>query len=182
MKVYTAPDWSFKDWGSHTVFLAGSIEQDKAEKWQDEVISSLSDLDDDLILFNPRRKQWDSSWIQSPSNPNFNEQVRWELEHLENSQYAAFYFDSETKAPITLLELGLTLGQGEKDKVYVCCPARYWRRGNVQMVCEKYQIPIYDHLEELIREIRVDFEQDKLWWEEQIKYYEGLKEDLRNGV
>ncbi|MEM7798371.1 MAG: nucleoside 2-deoxyribosyltransferase domain-containing protein, partial [Chloroflexota bacterium] len=36
-----------------SIFLAGSIEMDKAEDWQSRLTASLSDLD--LVIFNPRR-------------------------------------------------------------------------------------------------------------------------------
>jgi hypothetical protein len=45
------------------------------------------------------------------------------------------YFAPETRAPNTLLELGLFARSG---KLVVCCPEGYWRRGNVQVVCRRY--------------------------------------------
>jgi hypothetical protein len=32
-----------------------------------------------ILVLNPRREDWDSSWIQSIDNPQFREQVEWEI-------------------------------------------------------------------------------------------------------
>ncbi len=55
------------------IFLAGSIEMGKAIDWQSEVVNALADTD--LTLLNPRRADWDSSWVQSIDNAQFREQV-----------------------------------------------------------------------------------------------------------
>ena len=57
------------------------------------------------------------------------------------------YFSPETKSPISLLELGLYANSG---KILVCCPEGFWRKGNVDIVCEKFSIPNFDNLENLI--------------------------------
>ena len=131
-----------------TIFLAGSIDMGKAELWQDRVITELQDQHD-VVIFNPRRDDWDSSWEQDISNPNFSEQVRWEMTHLINhTDIALFYFDPNGPAPITLLELGLVAPSHED--VIVCCPPGYWRRGNVQIVCDMFNIPLFDTFEEMM--------------------------------
>src|SRR5687768_8359461 len=73
-----------------SVFLAGSIEMGAAEDWQTQFERSLSDLD--VLIFNPRRDEWDSSWQQSIDNPLFREQVEWELDGLERATVIAMYF------------------------------------------------------------------------------------------
>ena len=78
-----------------SVFLAGSIEQDVAEKWQDRVITVLSNLN--ITILNPRRKEWDASWVQSINNSQFHEQVSWELSALEKADIVIVYFDKNTK-------------------------------------------------------------------------------------
>jgi len=47
------------------------------------------------------------------------------------------HFSPETKSPISLLELGL---YANSDKLIVSCPAGYWRKGNVDIICERYGI------------------------------------------
>jgi hypothetical protein len=105
------------DDGVPSVFLAGSIEMGAAEDWQSRVERELRDLD--VVLLNPRRDEWDASWVQSIADPRFREQVEWELEGLERASLVAAYLAPGTKSPITLLELGLSARSG---KLQVCCP------------------------------------------------------------
>lgn len=122
------------------IFLAGSIEMGSAENWQDKLIKKLDGIDD-LLILNPRRDDWDSSWVQSIDDPQFYDQVTWELGSLDCADLIALYFDPTTKSPITLLELGLFAASG---KIIVCCPPGFWRKGNVDIVCEKWEIPLYE--------------------------------------
>lgn len=127
-----------------SVFLAGSIEMGRAELWQDAVAAALRDQP--LTILNPRRDDWDASWEQSSVNPQFVAQVTWELDAQERADLIAMYFAPETYAPITLLELGLFAASG---KLLVCCPPGYWRKGNVGVVCARYDIPQVPTLTEL---------------------------------
>lgn len=128
-----------------SIFLAGSIEMGAAEDWQTKVKQIIGQRE--LILLNPRRDNWDSSWEQRASNPNFKEQVLWELEALEACDVIMMYFDPNTKSPISLLELGIF---SSWDKLVVCCPDGFWRKGNVEIVCDRYNIPMVGTLEELV--------------------------------
>lgn len=125
------------------VFLAGSIEMGSAIDWQAEVIKHI-DKDADFI-FNPRRKVWDPSWKQDISNEVFREQVDWELDHIESADVVFFYFAPGTQSPISLMELGFCLGR-DWAHVIVVCPPGYWRRGNVQIMCDRGGIKMYDDL------------------------------------
>jgi len=58
------------------------------------------------------------------------------LDGLEIADKVLIYFDPDTKSPITLLELGLVAHP--LDKVIVVCPRGYWKKGNVDIVCERY--------------------------------------------
>lgn len=131
------------------IFLAGSIELGLAEKWQEKVITALSDKP--IRFLNPRRNDWDSSWKQDIHNDNFVEQVIWELNSLEMAQIIIMYFDPNTKSPISLLELGL---HAKEQKLVVLCPEGFWRKGNVDVVCEYYGINQVDTFDELIKFIR----------------------------
>ncbi|WP_378176793.1 nucleoside 2-deoxyribosyltransferase domain-containing protein [Aquimarina sp. SS2-1] len=148
MKVITAPSTIELD-ENPSVFLAGSIEMNVAERWQDKVIKTLSN--EPVTLLNPRRASWDASWKQSVENPVFKEQVNWELEALEIVDMIIMYFDQNTKSPITLLELGL---YAKSRKLIVCCPDGFWRKGNVDVVCERYCVQQVNSLEELINEVK----------------------------
>jgi hypothetical protein len=107
----------------------------------------------DIAIFNPRRPDWDASWVQSIENPQFVEQVNWELDHLEQSSIICYCFDPNGKAPITLLELGLFARDLSKE-IVVCCPKGFWRKGNVDIVCLREGIQVVDTIPELIYKIR----------------------------
>lgn len=128
-----------------SIFLAGSIELDKAELWQDRVCQSFHQLP--VTLLNPRRDSWNASWPQDMSFAPFREQVEWELEALELADLVLLYFDPATKSPISLLELGL---HARSKKMGGCCPSGFWRKGNVDIVCTKYGIPMMNTLDELV--------------------------------
>jgi hypothetical protein len=133
---------------TNTVFLAGSIEMGKAIDWQNQIMEKCKDLD--VTFLNPRRDDWDSSWEQKITNPNFREQVEWELSALEDSDKIVFFFDPNTTSPITLLELGLFSG----SIICVCCPNGYYRKGNVDIVCDRYNIPMVETIDGLIEFIK----------------------------
>ena len=130
--------------GRPSVFLAGSIEMGKAEDWQAKVQDLLKD--ENVAVYNPRRDDWDSSWEQKMENPQFREQVEWELNALDRSSVIIMYFDPNTKSPITLLELGI---HAQSGKLLVCCPEGFYRKGNVDITCAKYSIPTFQTIEEL---------------------------------
>jgi hypothetical protein len=134
MQLFTAPD-EFKPNGKFTVFLAGSIEMGKAEDWQSSMIGSLAHYN--INILNPRRKEWDASWVQSRDNLQFYEQVKWELYGLGMSDLILMFLQPGTISPISLLELGLYAASG---KMLVCCPDEFGRAGNVEIVCEQYRV------------------------------------------
>lgn len=136
-------------WGHYTIFLAGSIEMGLARDWQARTEEELSEVSG--IILNPRREAWDPSWTQSVDNPIFVEQVTWELDGQSKADTIIMYLDPGTKAPITLLELGLFATSG---KLLVCCPEGYWRKGNVDVVCNRYGIPQVPTLVELIENVK----------------------------
>lgn len=150
MKVIKPPSIISQHPSRYSIFLAGSIEMGAAEKWQDKVISALSN--EDIHIFNPRRDDWDSSWIQDISNPQFREQVEWELNAINYCSQVLMYFDKNTKSPITLLELGILTAK--PNKITVCCPEGFYRKGNVDIVCKHYGIETVNTLEELIEKGR----------------------------
>ncbi len=120
-----------------------------AEDWQARVEADLSDLD--ALLLNPRRDDWDSGWAQSMDHPHFRAQVEWELEGLERADVVAMYLVPGTKAPISLLGLGLVAASG---RLVVCCPEGFWRKGNVDVVCARYGVARVPDLAALTTELR----------------------------
>ena len=79
-------------------------------------------------------------------NPNFYQQVMWELTSLEVCDLIVMYFDPKTKSPISLLELGLF---ARSEKIIVVCPDGFWRKGNVEIVCNFYNIPLYSDINDI---------------------------------
>ena len=132
-----------------SIFLAGSIEMGTAENWQHKIEEALKDLE--VTIYNPRRDDWDSGWIQSKHNKNFREQVEWELENLEKADYIVMYFDENTKSPISMLELGLF---AKSKKLILYCPDKFWRKGNIDVVCDKYKIYTVNSLDDLILAVK----------------------------
>jgi len=161
-----APNVSPLDYTAFTkIFLAGSIEMGAAEHWQERIVKELDghivsynkqcdSVMSDILFFNPRREDWDSSWDQKSAQ--FDEQVNWELDHLDRADIIVMYFDPSTKSPISLLELGLYAHSG---KLIVYCPDGFWRKGNVRIVCEKHKIPLFDNYEQWIEAIKAKLEQ-----------------------
>jgi len=143
LKTFTAPDDipSYpKPFGPSTVFLAGSIEMGTAENWQDKLIEILDNkyADEHLVIFNPRRVDFDPTQEQSLDNPYFSEQVNWELSALDIADYIFMYFDPNTKSPVSLLELGLYAT--DRCKLIVVCPNGFYRQANVEIVCGVYEV------------------------------------------
>lgn len=137
-----------------SIFLAGAIDMGNAEDWQTQVARALkkSNNAERYVLFNPRRDDWDSSWVQTPSDLNFNRQVRWELDHLEKADLIVVVFPNESKAPISFLELGLMIGM--RKKVIICCGTEFYRRGNLLMLSNRYDIEWADTIEQLVQKIK----------------------------
>lgn len=133
-------------WGTKkSIFLAGSIDNGESEDWQSRVESLLDDLD--ILILNPRRDAWDSTWEQSIENEKFKEQVEWELDGLDGVDQIFLYFSPTSKSPISLLELGL---YASSKKITIVCPQGFWRRGNIEIIADRFSIPLYENIEEAL--------------------------------
>lgn len=131
-----------------TIFLGGSIEMNRAELWQERIAADL--IGEDVVLLNPRRDDWDSSWAQDPTpGTPFHKQVTWELNAQDCADLLVYYFDPATISPITLLELG-AYGYAEPEALVVCCPPNYFRYGNVKIFCDRHGIDMVESYDELI--------------------------------
>lgn len=139
----------YEECGLPKVFLAGSIDLGAAPDWRKGLADALSD--EDVLLLNPRRDDWDASWEQSITDARFREQVEWELAGLEASDVIVLCLAPGTKSPISLLELGLF---ARSKKLVVCCPQGFWRKGNVDIVCERYAVTQTDSLDEALLAVR----------------------------
>src|SRR5262245_40828148 len=143
-----------------SVFLAGSIDMGAAEDWQSSMAARLGDMD--IVVLNPRRDDWDASWRQSVDDPQFRAQVEWELDGLDRASVIALWFAPESRAPISLLELGLTARSG---KVVVGCPDGFWRKGNVEVVCNRFGIPLLADFNAFVAAVRARLPSRRHWRE-----------------
>ena len=149
MKLFTAPEIPETYIEEPlTLFLAGSIEMDKASNWQAQIISEMEAYP--VAIWNPRREKWDPTWLQEIDNPEFAEQVNWELDHIEHATITFMYLEPGTMSPISLMELGLLAGLDRREDrcVIVVCPPGFWRRGNVQIICDRHDFICAESLEE----------------------------------
>jgi len=149
--IYT-PETNTEDRNSYKLFLAGSIENGKAEDWQDIICDQFKDCDD-FDIYNPRRKNWNADATEE----QVRQQIRWEQDALYKSDFVSFYFDPNTISPITLLELGLYI-----DKAFcIYCPPEYFRYTNVCETVKWYNtkknrhITITDSIGILIEKIQI---------------------------
>jgi hypothetical protein len=149
MRVIQSPTPVDLDGKERSVFLAGTIDMGGSQDWQADLVAELASVSG--VLLNPRRSHWSADWPPDASFPIFREQVEWELDAMEAAGMIAFYFAPGSQAPVTLLELGLAARTG---KAVVCCPPGYWRKGNVDVVCEHYGIKTVPGIEGLAGEIR----------------------------
>lgn len=154
--IYRAPEKpnieKIKD--KKTCFLCGSIDGGAAIQWQQMIEEALAD--EDIVIFNPRRLDFDPQAIYSEDNPYMIEQIEWELNQIESSDIVVFYFDPAGKAPITLYEMGLVSNRvfkGEKIGI-VCCPKGYWKRANVIVNAMFYDFHIVESIDDLVNLVK----------------------------
>ncbi|KAM3431573.1 hypothetical protein NHJ13734_007229 [Beauveria thailandica] len=131
--------------GAQSVFFAGTTSKIDSTDWRDTLAALLSAHP--ITIYNPYRADWDSTWREDIDFAPYREQVEWELDKQEKADTVIVYFHPATQAPISLLEFGLSAPT--PGKVIVLCPEGYWKRGNVQIVCQKYGIEVAGSIEEL---------------------------------
>ncbi|GAB3588563.1 nucleoside 2-deoxyribosyltransferase domain-containing protein [Acetobacter peroxydans] len=149
-RVITSPERLPLQHGYPRVFLGGSIDMGSAADWQKDMIESLRG--EDVVILNPRRSDWNPAWKPDASNPNFRQQVKWELGALESAHVIVLYFLPGSQSPISLLGMGLHAKSG---KLIVLCPQGYWRKGNVDITASRYgivQVADIDELKTAVRE------------------------------
>lgn len=131
------------------IFLGGSIDMGRAPNWQAAITTALSDLD--VVLMNPRRPDWNPAWKPIASEPEFRRQVEWELAALDSADIIILYFAPGSQSPISLLELGLHARSG---KTVILCPDGFWRKGNIDITAERYDIEQVANMDALITAVR----------------------------
>ena len=147
--VVTSPQALPADDDRIRIFLAGSIDMGRSEDWQARVADELADAD--VLLFNPRRADWNPAWQASSDEPEFVRQVRWELQALEAADIVLMYFAPGSQSPVTLLEMGLHARGG---KLIVAAPQGFWRKGNVDITADHYGVSRVEDIDALIAAVR----------------------------
>ncbi|MEG1008346.1 MAG: nucleoside 2-deoxyribosyltransferase domain-containing protein [Clostridia bacterium] len=144
--VYIAPENSLNDSENFKIFLAGTIDNGSSDDWQQNLINYINNNYTDIDIYNPRRSFCD---IEQGSK-EFKEQVDWELDHLNKCDLILMNILRDSKSPISLLEMGLF---ANSRKMLVVCEPGFYRYDNVKIVCERYHIPLYNHISELLFDI-----------------------------
>ena len=129
---------------SKSVFLAGTIDDGNSFNWQESLINRCQDLD--IVFYNPRRKHWN----KDATKEDIEFQIKWEQEHLDSVDLIVMCLLDSSKSPISLLELGL---YAQSKKLIVFCNPEFYRYTNVKMVCQKYNIPLYNFSVDTIKEV-----------------------------
>jgi hypothetical protein len=115
-----------------------------APVWQPAAAAKAVELG--WTVLNPRR-EGKAPWTPVITDPAFVEQVNWELDGQDQADRIVMYFVAGSLSPVSLLELGLYAASG---KLVVVCPPEFWRAGNVEIVCQRYQIPLVATIEEAL--------------------------------
>ena len=100
------------------IFLAGTIDNGDSEDWQTKIcklIEECSTNSKPIAVYNPRR----DDWPEDDQTKLIEEQIKWELEHMEKADLILMNICGDSKSPITLLELGI---HSKENKLIVFCP------------------------------------------------------------
>ena len=129
LEVFTAPELPMSRPGFTKIFLAGTIDLGNSDNWQSDFIERIKQISiktttDRFIIYNPRREKFNSN----------------ELDRMDHSDVIVMNILKDSKSPITLMELGLYAKSG---KLLVVCEDGYYRQGNVDFMCSRYNIPLY---------------------------------------
>lgn len=128
------------------IFLGGTIDSGKSEDWQKKICAKYYD-DKRIIIFNPRRDEWPEEHSDEVIR-----QIKWEHKRMDESDYIIMNILPDSKSPISLMEIGM---YNESNKLLVFCTDNFYRYDNVKIVCEKYNIPLFNtnKIEDIEKEI-----------------------------
>ncbi|KAH9985376.1 hypothetical protein F4779DRAFT_612137 [Xylariaceae sp. FL0662B] len=125
--------------GVMSVFLAGTTAKTNHPDWRESLTKGLAEFP--ITIINPYQADWDSSWREDITFEPYHEQVNWELDMQDQADMVVVFFHPETQVPLSLLELGLSARAG---KAIVWWLEGYWKRGNVEIVCQRYGIEMVE--------------------------------------
>lgn len=141
-------------WTLATVYEYFLVEMGKAPDWQAAFADKIASIP--IAAFNPRRIHWDPNWEQDIKDQNLHHQMDWEMTNLNEVDLIILYLHPGTISPVSLLELGR---YSQSGRLIVCCPGGYHRRGNVQYICQKDNVPLLDDFDELVKTAIVKLEE-----------------------
>ena len=133
-----------------TVFLAGTIDMGESADWQTEVATQIAGKAE--FIYNPRRPEWDSSWTQTIDSVQFNVQASWELTMIERADFVLVNLLPGSKSPVTMAEFGLCCALKPAATI-VCCADGFWRKGNIDIMGERYGVAVYGDLKDAVRDL-----------------------------
>lgn len=142
MNVLIPPYGKPTSW-DNTVFLGGAIDMGTAADWQQEVIDR--NAHHDVTFLNPRRGEWNSDWVQSINNPQFREQVEWELDSIDKAESVFFYLPKNSMGPITLMEIAHVLAT-KPGSALIVVEHGFHRRGNIEIMAKRVKVPVFSHI------------------------------------
>ena len=151
MRLITAPNneriIKTRNNTQNLVFIAGGISD--CPDWQSEFISHFSGYSDSLVMFNPRRKDFDIT-----NSDIAREQIEWEYSRIDESNVMMFWFPEETLCPITLYELGVATR--EIDYLFVGCHPNYKRKFDVitQLGLVRPDVDVVFTIEDLVGQFK----------------------------
>ena len=121
------------------IFLGGTIDNGDSFNHQEALISELkkSEATHPLCVYNPRRKEWN----KNASKEEMDEQINWELYHLNRADLIVMNILPNSKSPISLMEIGLF---ARDKKMIVFCNENFYRYENVKVVCDKFGLPLFN--------------------------------------
>ena len=120
------------------IFLAGTIDNGDSEDWQTKICKLIEECTTNskpIAVYNPRR----DDWPEDDQTKLIEEQIKWELEHMDKADLILMNICGDSKSPITLLELGI---HSKENKLIVFCPDNFYRFDNVKVTCERYGVPL----------------------------------------
>lgn len=142
-----------------TVFLAGTIDMGESEDWQTLVSERIASKTE--FIYNPRRPEWDATWKQTIDSLEFNNQASWELLMIERADFVLINLLPGSKSPVTMAEFGLCCAL-KPSATIVCCPDGFWRKGNIDIMGERYGVPVYETLDEAVADLSMRLELARL--------------------
>ncbi len=132
-----------KEEGKDYCFLAGSIDLDLSGNWRKAVIE---EINDSMHFFDPTRTDHNKL-----NDTQMKEHIKWELDALNLSDRILLNFLPNAKSPISLAELGMYV---RSSKLMVVCPDQFYQRRYVGVLCDKYDTPFFDSLEEAVKHLK----------------------------